>query len=163
MFLGKGLLKTSSKFTGEYPCRSAISNVYWNRKQITVHNTKRVKKIHFVCCKSLSRIPCKWPPVWWVIKPGIFWHPKWSKNIFYKNSIHTKFKNFLMWNLIREKRKKLIYNIINSSYNIIVNTILDKYFRLCWHMQGGTTYILHLYCIFYIVIGNGKMTFLSYS
>ena len=32
MFLGKGILKIYSKFTGEHPCRSAISIklLYWN-------------------------------------------------------------------------------------------------------------------------------------
>ena len=48
MFLGKGVLKIYSKFTGEYPCRSVISiKMFCNFIEITLrHGYSPVNLLH---------------------------------------------------------------------------------------------------------------------
>ena len=56
MFLGKGVLKICSKFTGEHPCRSAISiKLLCNFIEITLwHGCSPVSLLHIFRTPSLK-------------------------------------------------------------------------------------------------------------
>ena len=119
MFLGKGVLKICSEFTGEYPCRSAISiKLLYNFIEVTLrHECSPVNLLH-IFRTLFSRNTSEWLLLNITEKPETvhceYFYCHWKKNIPHIMSkyINIQLASFLLNNFYNTIR---LWNISKCS------------------------------------------------